>query len=178
VATGRALELTYYSATRDRTSVRVVDPMRMVMVGGYGYLEAWCRSAQEVRRFRADRIDAMTVLDEPAAPPPHARPTPIEGGVFQPTAELPLVTLRVRRGARWITEYYPCEQVEESSDGWLVSMRVTDLTWARRLVLGLGPDVSVVSPPELAADVRVQAAAALEAYATPDGLAPVPAAHG
>lgn len=175
---GRALELTYYAATRDRTSVRVVDPMRVVMVGGHGYLEAWCRSAEQVRRFRADRIDALRVLEEPAAAPPQARPTPIEEGVFQPTEELPLVTLRVGRGARWITEYYPCERVDQSADGWLVSLRVTDLAWARRLVLGLGPDVSVVAPAELAGQVRAHAAAALDAYAAPTGLAPAPPGGG
>ena len=175
---GQALEITYYSATRDRTSVRVVDPMRVVMVGGHGYLEAWCRSVQEVRRFRVDRIDAMRLLDEPADPPPHARPGPIEGGVFQPTEALPLVTLRVGRQARWITEYYPCERVEESDDCWLVSLRVTDLPWARRLVLGLGPEVSVVAPRELAEQVRAHAAAALEGYAAPTGLAPPVAADG
>jgi proteasome accessory factor C len=173
---GRALELTYYSAARDRTSDRVVDPLRMVMVGGHGYLEAWCRNAQGVRRFRVDRIDAVRVRDEPAAPPPHARVTPIGDGVFQPDAGLPLVTLRVGRDARWITEYYPCERVEEQPTGWLVSLRVTDLAWARRLVLGLGPDVVVVSPVALAEDVRAHAAAALEAYASPVGLTPTHAA--
>jgi proteasome accessory factor C len=48
-----------------------------------------------------------------------------------------------------------------------VSLRVTDLGWARRFVLGLGPDVAVVAPAELAEQVRAQAAAALDAYATP-----------
>jgi proteasome accessory factor C len=144
----------------------------MVMVGGHGYVEAWCRRAGALRRFRVDRIDALRERDEPAAPPPHARPAPIQGGgIFQPGAELPLVTLRIGRHARWITEYYPCEQVvEESADGWLVSLRVTDLAWARRLVLGLGPDAAVVAPPALAASVRAHAAAALDAYATPTGL--------
>jgi proteasome accessory factor C len=171
VARGRALEITYYSATRDRTSTRIVDPMRVVMVGGHGYLEAWCRSVSAVRRFRVDRIDALSVRDEPSAPPPQARPAPIVNGIFQPSAELPLVTLRVGRGARWIAEYYPCEYVDDTGEQWLVSLRVTDLAWARRLVLGLGPEVTVVAPEALAQAVRVHAAAALEAYAKPAGLA-------
>lgn len=171
VARGHALEITYYTAARDQTGARVVDPMRVVMVGGHGYLEAWCRRAGAVRRFRVDRIDAMTVLDEPTAPPPQARPAPIQGAIFQPGGDLPLVTLRVGRHARWITEYYPCERVDEAADGWIVSLRACDLAWARRLVLGLGPDVSVVAPPELAESVRARAAAALDAYATPTGLA-------
>jgi proteasome accessory factor C len=175
VARGRALEITYYSATRDQLTHRIVDPMRVVMVGGHGYLEAWCRSVEAVRRFRVDRIDELTVRGEPSAPPPQARPAPIVNGIFQPGAELPLVTLRVGRGARWIAEYYPCERVDDTGEQWLVSMRVTDLAWARRLVLGLGPEVTVVAPAALAEAVRVHAAAALAAYEKPTGLAdPVP----
>src|SRR5690606_29909762 len=172
VASGRALEITYYSAASDRISTRVVDPLRVVVVGGKGYLEAWCRSAGAVRRFRVDRIDRLTVLDEPAAPPPAARPGPVGPGIFAPGPELPLVTLRVGRPARWIAEYYPCEHVDDSGDEWLVSLRVTDLAWAQRLVLRLAPDVAVVAPAELAERVRQRAARALEAYATPTGLAP------
>jgi proteasome accessory factor C len=164
----RALRMTYYTAARDETTERVVDPIRVLMVAGRGYLEAWCRRAEAVRLFRVDRIDALTELDEPAAPPPQAQLHDVSEGVFHPTPDLPLVTLRVSRGARWITEYYPCERVRETGgEDWLVSLRVTDLAWARRLVLGLGPEVTVVAPRELAEAVRVQAAAALDAYAVP-----------
>jgi proteasome accessory factor C len=76
--------------------------------------------------------------------------------------------LRVGRGGRWITEYYPCEEVRRGpGDEWIVAMRVTDLAWARRFVLGLGPDVTVVAPAELVEAVRTEAAAALDAYAVP-----------
>jgi len=161
----RALHITYYAATRDETTERVVDPMRVLVAEGHAYLEAWCRRAGAVRLFRVDRIDGMTELDEPSAPPPQARPTDLSEGVFLPTPDYPLITLRVGRGGRWITEYYPCEEVvEESPDHWLVSMRAADLGWARRLVLGLGPEVTVVSPPSLAEAVWDQAQVALAAY--------------
>jgi len=166
----RALKLTYYTAARDETSVRVVDPMRMLLVAGRAYLEAWCRRAEAVRMFRVDRIDGLVELDERAALPPQARPADVRDGIFHPTPDIPLVTLRVGRAGRWITEYYPCEEVrEESPDAWLVSLRVTDLLWARRLVLGLGPDVTVVAPPELARDVVAQARSALAAYGPDHG---------
>ncbi|HEY2947668.1 MAG TPA: YafY family protein [Micromonosporaceae bacterium] len=164
----RALRITYYTAARDETTERVVDPIRVLMVSGWAYLEAWCRRAEAVRLFRTDRIDALTELDEPAAPPPQVELRDLSGGIFQPSPDLPLISLRVGRGGRWITEYYPCERVSEGDgEDWLVSMRVTDLEWARRFVLGLGPDVTVIAPPELVADVRDQATAALEAYASP-----------
>jgi proteasome accessory factor C len=161
----RALRITYYTATRDELTDRVVDPMRVVVTAGRAYLEAWCRRAEAVRLFRVDRIDGLVELDEPAAPPAQAVPSQLSEGVFQPTPELPLITLRVGRGGRWITEYYPCEEiVAESTEHWLVSLRAADLGWARRLVLGLGPEVGVVAPAELAEAVRDQARRALAAY--------------
>src|SRR4051812_43623670 len=145
----RALRMTYYTATRDETTERVVDPMRVLVVGGRAYLEAWCRRAEAVRLFRVDRIDSAAELDEPSNPPPHAQHTDVSEGVFTPSEELPLITLRIGRWSRWITEYYPCERVlEETPDRWLVALRASDLIWARRLVLGLGPDVEVVGPAE------------------------------
>jgi proteasome accessory factor C len=117
--------------------------------------------------FRVDRIDAFTELDEPAAPPPQAVPQDVTGGVFRPTPDLPLVTLRVGRGSRWITEYYPVEEVRRDGDEWVVTMRVTDLGWAQRLLIGVGPDVTVVGPPELVERIRAQAARALDQYAAP-----------
>ena len=168
---GHALRMTYYTAARDETTERVVDPMRVLMVGGRAYLEAWCRRAEATRMFRVDRIDAFTELDEPAAPPPDASPQDVSDGVFKPTDDLPLMTLRIGRHSRWITEYYPVEEVRPSSSGssgaWIVTMRITDLGWAQRLLMGLGPDVTVIGPPELLERIREQATAALDQYSSP-----------
>ncbi|GAB3146160.1 WYL domain-containing protein [Micromonospora sonneratiae] len=164
----RALRITYYTAARDETTERVIDPVRMLMVDGKAYVEAWCRQAEAMRLFRVDRIDALLELEEPAVTPPQARLHDLSAGLFQPAPDLTLVTLRVGRAGRWITEYYSCERVERTEgEEWLVSLRVSDLDWARRFVLGLGPDATVVSPAELAVQVRDQAAAALDAYAVP-----------
>jgi len=58
VERGRALRITYYTATRDTTTERIIDPMRVVVVTDRSYVEAWCRRARAVRLFRVDRIDA------------------------------------------------------------------------------------------------------------------------
>ena len=114
--------------------------------------------------FRVDRIDAFDELDEPSAPPAQAVPQDVRDGIFQPTPDLPLVTLRVGRSSRWITEYYPVEEVRKDGDEWIVTMRVTDLGWAQRLLTGVGPDVTVIAPPELVARIKAQATTALEQY--------------
>jgi proteasome accessory factor C len=163
---GRALRITYYTATRDASTERVIDPMRVLVLGDRSYVEAWCRRAESVRMFRVDRIDAMIELDEPAAPPPTAQASVIEGEIYRPAPDAPEITLRIGRHDRWITEYYPVDRVEAfTPEEWLVTMRVSDLDWARRFVLGLGPGVGVVSPAELAAAVRSSALEALAAYA-------------
>jgi len=168
VHAGRALRITYYTASRDETTERVVDPLRVLLVDGRTYLEAWCRRAEAVRLFRVDRIDALTELDEPARPPAQARPQDVSVGVFRPGPELPRVTLAINKGGRWITEYYPCEEVRRGpGETWTVTMRVADLGWARRFALGLGPEVTVLSPSELVEAIQGEAVAALEAYAVP-----------
>jgi proteasome accessory factor C len=161
----RALRITYYTATRDATTERVVDPIRVLLVEGRTYLEAWCRQADAVRRFRLDRIDAATELDQPSSPPAGAGGGDVTGGVFQPGPDDPTVRLRLARAARWVAEYYPSESVEEQPGGdTIVTLRTGDLGWARRLVLGLGADAVVLDPPELAEAVRSSAESALKYY--------------
>ncbi|MQA08806.1 MAG: WYL domain-containing protein [Pseudonocardiaceae bacterium] len=158
----RALWLRYYTASRDQVSERTVDPMRMLIVEGRGYLEAWCRRADGVRLFRLDRIDDVRVLGEPAEPPPQAEPTDVSAGVFRPDAQAGAAELRLRPDARWVAEYYPVDESEELDDGLLrVRMRYSDESWMVRLLLGLGGDVLVDRPVELAETVRSRAVAAL-----------------
>jgi proteasome accessory factor C len=147
----RALRIRYYTASRDQITDRTVDPMRILLVEGRSYLEAWCRLAEDVRLFRLDRIDRVAVLDEPAAPPPHARPHDVSEGLFRPEPDQREAVLVVRPDARWIEEYYPVEDVTELSGGRArVRMRYSDTSWMVRLVMGQAGEVIVEQPDELA----------------------------
>jgi len=172
---GRALHLRYYTAGRDETTDRDVDPMRLLLVDGRSYLEAWCRRAEGVRLFRLDRIDEVWILDEPACPPPEATPRDLSAGLYQPAPDHPEVTLRLDRWARWVADYYPCEKVRETSDGRVeVTLRVADTDWVRRLALRLGGAAEVVAPPSLVEEVRAEARAALAGYGITDRLPSAP----
>ncbi|HEY9390730.1 MAG TPA: YafY family protein [Mycobacteriales bacterium] len=161
----RAVRLTYYSATRDQTTRRDVDPMRLLLVEGRSYLEAWCRLAEGVRLFRLDRIDEVCLLDEPARPPAHATTRDLSAGLYQPAPGHPLVTLRLRPAARWLVDYYPCERVHDCADGDLqVQLRVADTRWLRQLVLRSGGAARILSPDWLADRVRFDAEQALKVY--------------
>jgi predicted DNA-binding transcriptional regulator YafY len=110
--------------------------------------------------------ETVTLLDEPLAVPEHAESKDLSQGLFQPSAQDHSVVLALHPGAHWVADYHPCESVEDVGDGTLsVTLRTPDLAWVRRLALRLGGTASVVSPPELAEQVRAAAREALAAYA-------------
>ena len=159
----RALRLRYYTASRDAITDRTVDPMRLLLLEGRSYLEAWCRLAEGVRFFRLDRIEDVTLLDEASNPPAHARPTDVSAGLFRPAPDQRVAVLLLGPDAAWVAEYYPVDEVVELGNGTSrVRMRYADEAWMVRLLLGLGSEVTVQEPPELAAALRRRAAAALQ----------------
>ena len=167
LAEGRRVHLRYYVPGRDEETERDVDPMRLLVVDGWTYLEGWCRSAEGVRTFRLDRVLAVDVLDVPASVPDEAEPVDVDmdSGLFRASASDVLAELDLAPAARWVAEDYPCESVTEQPDGHLrIGLRTPDTTWVRRLALRLGEDARVIGPPALAEDVRSAAAATLALY--------------
>ncbi|ADB34115.1 transcriptional regulator protein-like protein [Kribbella flavida DSM 17836] len=161
----RRLHLTYDVPSRDETTERDVDPMRLVVSEGRTYLEAWCRLAEDVRLFRLDRIAGVKLLDLPSEPPPEATPRDLSNGMFQPSERDLLATVSLAPPARWVAEYYPTESVEEGPDGSLIiKLRVADTAWLQRLVLRLGGSATVLEPAELGAQIAGTAREALAAY--------------
>jgi proteasome accessory factor C len=159
----KALRIMYYTASKDEISERTIDPMRLLIVEGRAYLEAWCRRADAVRLFRLDRIDEVTELAENAAPPPYAEPTDVSAGLFTPRPDQLVATIVLEPDARWVAEYYPVEDLEELDEGRVrVRMRYTDRSWMVRLLLGQGGEVHVESPRDLADQLRSRALQALQ----------------
>ncbi len=176
VTRGRRLHLRYLVWSRDELTERDVDPMRVLSRDGRWYLEAWCHRAKAVRMFRLDRIDGpdgATVLDMPAAPPPEAEPRDTDDGLYQPGPNDLRVVLELHPAARWVVDYYPVESQRELDGGrLLITLRVSEASWLRRLVLGLGEQARVVEPVDVVRDIHDVAVRALAAYGhgqPPDG---------
>jgi len=164
---GRRLHLHYYVPGRDETTERDVDPMRLAIAEGRTYLEGWCHRAEAVRLFRLDRVVSIEVCDARSAVPPEAEPLDLDHGLFRPGPDDVVATLHLRPAARWVPEYYPCEDSTELPDGGLrIRLRAAEPAWLCRLALRLGPTAQVVDPPQLVEAVRAEAAAALAAYET------------
>jgi len=159
------VELDYYVPARDESTERVVDPLGVVTADGNTYLDAWCHLVEDQRLFRLDRISTARVLERPAQAHAGVRPRDLADGIFSPSGDDLLVTLRLDPTARWVAEYYPVEESRNERGGGLtVRLRVGDPAWLTRLLLRLGAAAELVDPPELAERVRSVAAEALAHY--------------
>jgi len=160
LARARRLRLRYVNAA-DRTSVRDVDPIRLVADDAGAYLLAWCLAAGAERLFRLDRVLSAEELDEAASV--HA--ITADAAVFAPDEGADLVTLHLRSRGRWIAETVPVEAVRNLADGsFEVDLRVVSASWLEHLLLGAAADVLGVRPESVAGSVARTARAALEAY--------------
>lgn len=164
-ASRRRVHLRYLVPGRDESTERDVDPMRVINFDAHWYLEGWCHRADDVRLFRLDRIEALSILDEDGTPPDTAQPRDLDFGVFMPQADDQLVRLELGPGAVWVSDYYPIESIERTPDGGaVIDLRTADTAWLRRLMWQLGAQARVLEPAGLAGEVRRGARAALEAY--------------
>lgn len=172
------LEIVYYAATRDELTERAVDPIAVYTFEGHWYLDAWCHRARGLRHFRVDRIRSLHPA--PASSPGEGSPT--VAGAVSPVAEglptaaeavasamtqvgdplpaddISAVTLSLTPRARWVCETYRTTAVREDGDRLVVRLVVGGQAWLERLLLRLGPEATVLDPPELA-DLAARAAA-------------------
>jgi proteasome accessory factor C len=168
LSANRRLHLRYFVPTRDETTERDVDPMRVLMVDGRWYLEGWCHRAEGVRLFRLDRVVDIEPLAAAAELPPEAVARDLDEGLFVPGPDDEVVTLELEPAARWVAEYYPVEEARELGGGrLLVRLRAADGRWLPGLALRLAGAARVLEPAWLAAEVRERARAALAAYDGP-----------
>jgi proteasome accessory factor C len=161
---GKRLDLTYDVASRAETTRRMVDPLRVFVLDGYGYLEAWCYSASALRTFRLDRIAAVEVTTIDVAPR-KVQLKDLSTGWFEALKDAPLVTLELEPSAVWIAEYYPTEAVTSlPSGGLIVSLHVTDPAWLRSLLLRLQGRARALSPVGAGDSAAEAAREALDQY--------------
>jgi predicted DNA-binding transcriptional regulator YafY len=148
-AAGQVLEIDYHSASRDESTTRVVEPVQVVTMDGHWYLDAYCRKAGDMRRFRVDRLRAVQVVD--GAGPVSAHPARESEDGFVPGPGAVEVQLHLGKGAQWVAESVPVRSVVRGPDGLAteVVLDVAGMAWFQRLLLQLGTEAQVVRPAEL-----------------------------
>lgn len=158
----RRLRIEYFAHSSGGWSSREIDPEEVFSSIGNWYVAAWDVAADAERLFRADRIRVAEATGE------RFEPRGLEGAgraLYTPTEEDVAVRLRLAPGARWIGEYYATYEAVERDEGSLdVILPARSLGWVARLLLRVGPDVTVLDPPELQAEVRELARRTLDRY--------------
>ena len=169
-AAGRQLELHYYSASSDRESTRIVDPVSVRLIEGHWYLDGYCHNVEGMRRFRVDRVSAARPTGEPAchrgedAAPDDDRDAPQHRGL-RPRARghRRAPRRRRRRGVdHGAAAHLPARARPDGRTG--VTLAVASTVWFGRLLLRLGPHAEVLDPPELAETGRQAARQLLARY--------------
>jgi len=148
LAADRQLEIEYHSASTDETTRRIVDPVDVVSLDGHWYLDAWCHRADDLRRFRVDRLRDLVELGprDPAA----ATLAPATAESFVPGPGAERVRLVVGPAGAWLAETVPVLSSARTADGGLeLTVAVGGRAWFERLLLQLGPEARVLDPPEL-----------------------------
>jgi proteasome accessory factor C len=164
---GRQIELRYYSASSDRESTRIVDPVSVRAIEGRWYLDGYCHNAQGMRRFRIDRVLSSRLTGEPSSHRDEvdADPDSQPSDAFVPGPEAKVAQVVVDGNATWIIDALPTSSREAMPDGRTrVGIPVASTVWFGRLLLRLGPHAEVLSPPELAEAGRQAARQVLARY--------------
>src|SRR5918999_4850725 len=142
-----SVQIEHYSAGRDETLARRIDPEEVFSAIGNWYVVAWDHRSRAERMFRVDRIhrvDRTGDRFEPRGLLGAGRP------LYSRSPQDIAIRLRLGPGARWVAEYYETESITEGSDGWVeVVLPTKQLPWAAKLVVRLGGEAEVLDPPEL-----------------------------
>lgn len=166
--TGRALKLSYVDAA-GLSSQRNVDPWWLVSDGARLTLVGYCHGARAKRRFRLERISALTLGGQvrKGAPEPNTsadKRRRARGQSWGRTAKT--ATLRIRPSGIWLTQVASPKQVIYNQDGTItVEIIGRSQAWLDSVVLRASGELVAVEPATLLEKVSVRAAKARANYA-------------
>ncbi len=149
------VRIEYVRAGTEESSCREVEPATLFAERGAWYLTAWCRSSDDWRTFRVDRIRSAGLTGDVFTPREGA---PSGAEAFR-SEGLPAATLRFTDGERFDEREWPGGRVTSTSDAETIAeVPYGGTEWiARRVVARLGR-VEVVEPQSVRAAVRELAA--------------------
>ncbi|MCI0782759.1 MAG: YafY family transcriptional regulator [Chloroflexi bacterium] len=156
----RVVRLRYHSYEPDRVTKRDVEAHLLVFYSGDWHLIGYCRLREDVRDFRAGRIESARLLDETFVR------RKIDDGYDPGDMEIEVRIWIDERAARWAREDLAFGFVsEEPADGGFVfTFRVRDVPRLLPWIFSRGAAARVLSPPELVQRLREEAKALVGRY--------------
>jgi predicted DNA-binding transcriptional regulator YafY len=162
LARKRGVQMRYYSASRDATRRREVDPYRLWYAAGALYLVGYCHQRHDVRLFAVDRIRSLAMTDRPWQMPlgfdldSYVQ----EALVVMRGRPLEVELLFDRPTAAWVKDrlWHPSQQLKHLKGGRLqMKLRVADTRELLGWILSFGAGVQVASPQSLREKVMEEA---------------------
>lgn len=163
----RTVQMRYYTASRDKTGRREVDPYRLWYAVGCLYLIGYCHLRRDVRLFAVDRIRSLVTTNHPYQMP--------LGFDIDEYVQDALIVMRGkaievellfdRSTAAWVKdrEWHRSQQLENLRDGRVrMRLRVADTRELLGWILSFGAGVEVISPHSLRKKIREEAKKILE----------------
>lgn len=143
----RVVQFTYHARTTDESSTREANPYGLVYVNNTWYLVAYCHLRKDVRNFRLDRINQLTLLNKRFFRPSHFQ----LHGRNEPERPVTAKILFSHEVARWIQEEPSFFQTdaEMRSDGLLVTLRIRYEQEILQWLLQWGRHIQILEPASL-----------------------------
>lgn len=160
----------YYTAYRDETSTRDVDPYHLRYHLGAWYLIAFCHTRNCVRVFAVDRIISCVDTGKVFSLPEEFS---LENflrysfGIEIGSAPVDIAVRFDEYQARFMREMiiHPSQEIEELCDGGIIiRMRIGGLGEVKRWVLSFGRHAEVLEPESLREEIKQELEACMECY--------------
>lgn len=158
----RTAQIRYYSASRNATTRRELDPYRLWYAARGLYLIAYCHLRKDVRMFAVERIRSISLTDHPYQMP--------LGFNVEDYVQDALMVMRGRRievellfsktAAAWVKDksWHPSQETALLKDRRLkMTLKVADTTELVGWILSFGSQVRVVRPEVLREKVKEEA---------------------
>lgn len=176
VEQGRQLEIVYWSAFRDETARRRIDPYHLAAIDGDWYLLAYCHLREEVRMFAPARVRQLRETGGRFDRPTEFRAADyLDVGFRKVRGSGPAQTVSLRFSplvARYVREktWHSSQKLEVHPDGGLIlTLRVNHLVEVKRWALSFGAECEVLEPEELREEIthETRKVLAMHAHETP-----------
>jgi predicted DNA-binding transcriptional regulator YafY len=160
----RTVEMRYYTASRDKTTRRKVDPYHIWYAAGALYLIGYCHLRQDVRMFAVDRIQTLTITALPCQMPLGFNVEEYVRNALTVMVGGPQIEVELRfdkKTSAWARNrvWHPSQTATTDKHGCLtLTLRVADTPELVGWILSFGAGASVVRPATLRDQVKATAA--------------------
>ena len=151
------VEVSYWSASSNETTIRLLDPWHVASINGSWYLFAWCHKRTELRMFAVSRIRSVRPTGDTFDRPSNFSIDETIGNGFQMVceadAEIREIVIRCdAQVAKYVREkrWHPTQTIEEQPDGSIVvRWRLNSIIEVSRWIQSWGEGVEVHEPIDL-----------------------------